>query len=163
VAFSRKPPKEPKPPASAYDRALGLLSRREHSARELKRKLSSRGYDAADGDSAIAALNRADYQSDERFAEVLIRQRAANGYGPRHIEAELRQHGIDSRAFSEQLDAQDWLANATVIVQKKAGRRELDRDARLKLAQHLARRGFPSNIVYAATRVPVEGDTPGDE
>jgi len=32
-----------KPPLQPRDRALGLLSRREHSARELKRKLQQKG------------------------------------------------------------------------------------------------------------------------
>lgn len=148
---------EPEPP-SAYDRALGLLSRREHSARELKRKLDQRGYDADEGDAAVAALNRDDYQSDDRFADVLIRQRAAAGYGPRHIEAELRQHGIDAREHRARFDEHDWTAIAAGLVRRKSGRKALDRAALQKLAQSLARRGFPANIVYAATKLPVDPD-----
>ena len=42
-------------PVSAYDKALGLLARREHSARELKSKLARKGLDAAASAVALAA------------------------------------------------------------------------------------------------------------
>src|SRR5689334_14470071 len=125
---------------SARDRALGLLSRREHSTRELKQKLAQRGYDAADRDDAVESLTRSDYQSDERFAEVLIRRRAEAGYGPRYIEAELRSHGIASAAHREAFDAHDWPAIARALVRKRYDLEE--RAAQLKAAQFLARRGF---------------------
>ena len=39
----RKPGDKPAP-GDAYDKGLGLLSRREHSARELKTKLARKGH-----------------------------------------------------------------------------------------------------------------------
>ena len=38
---------------SAYQRALGLLVRREHSRRELGRKLSAKGVERDDADQAL--------------------------------------------------------------------------------------------------------------
>ena len=49
---------------SAYDKALGLLARREHSARELKSKLARKGLDAAESAVALADLQARNYQSD---------------------------------------------------------------------------------------------------
>src|ERR1700741_3450775 len=80
---------------SATQRALGLLTRREHSRKELIRKLTSRGMDAAEVDSAVANLARDGWQNDARFAESLVRARSSGGYGPARIRAELATHGLD--------------------------------------------------------------------
>src|SRR6478735_12505019 len=79
---------------SAYEKALGLLARREHSARELKAKLSQRGFDADENVAALERLQSRDFQNDARFGEMLVRSRIEGGYGPRWIVAELRTHGI---------------------------------------------------------------------
>ena len=42
---------------SAYQRALGLLVRREHSRKELGRKLSAKGIEREDADLALDKLN----------------------------------------------------------------------------------------------------------
>src|SRR5690349_12386 len=112
-------PRSPQAQVPARDRALGLLSRREHSTRELKQKLAQRGYEAGERDDAIDSLKRSDYQSDDRFAAVLIRRRAESGYGPRHIEAELRSHGIAPAAHRESFDEQDWAAIAAALARKR--------------------------------------------
>ena len=83
-----------KPSELAYDKALSLLVRREHSARELKTKLARRGMEAADSDQAIAELAAKDFQNDGRFGEMLVRSRLEGGYGERWIVAELRTHGV---------------------------------------------------------------------
>src|SRR5688572_4006581 len=101
---------------SAFDRALGLLSRREHSSRELKTKLTARGYEPDEVVETLATLERSQYQSDERYAEVLARSRIAAGYGPRFIEAELRTHGIPPACVRDQLAAEDWHARAVQVV-----------------------------------------------
>ena len=78
----------------AYEKALVFLARREHSARELKSKLELRGLDGEQSRAALAELQAKNYQSDERFGEMLVRSRLEGGYGARWIIAELRQHGI---------------------------------------------------------------------
>jgi len=40
----------------AYEKAISLLARREHSARELKSKLELRGLDAGETDQALRQL-----------------------------------------------------------------------------------------------------------
>ena len=79
---------------SAYNKALGLLARREHSRRELRQKLDRGGYEGDEATDAIERLGAQHYQDDERFAELLIRSRSAQGYGPLRLRAELKSHGL---------------------------------------------------------------------
>ena len=145
----RKPPDDPDDKPSAYDRALGLLARREHSRRELKMKLAQKGYDRDESASALETLAEGTEQSDDRFGESLIRRRVAAGYGPRYIEAELKSHGIAIAPFRAQLDEVDWRELARTLVAKRYGR-PADRAGRDKAAQYLQRRGFPSDAIAAA-------------
>ena len=138
---------------SAYDRALGLLARRDHSRRELTRKLSAKGYTPDETAPAVAALSEGREQSDDRFAEVLIRQRSGAGYGPLRIEAELTSHGIDPRTCREALAAIDWLEIARAHVVRRYGETS-DRATREKAAQYLQRRGFPSGVIAKALALP---------
>ena len=94
-----RPGRRRRPPPTPTQRALGLLTRREHSRRELERKLTARGVDAGDAQAAVAKLADAGWQDDARFAESLLRSRIASGYGPRHIRAELGTHGLDDGAI----------------------------------------------------------------
>jgi regulatory protein len=90
--MKRPQPDPEKEKPDAYDKALGLLVRREQSERELETKLAQRGYAKAEARTAIDALKSRELQSDSRFSELLSRSRAAQGYGPRRIGAELRSH-----------------------------------------------------------------------
>src|SRR5690606_29029937 len=102
----------------------GLLARREHSRRELKAKLARDGYERDEVAAAITSLNDNAYQSDSRFAELLARSRAANGYGPRRISAELRSHGVTDADIGVALEAADcdWSAVARRQLERHYGR-----------------------------------------
>src|SRR5215471_11065782 len=116
----RKPGDKPAP-GDAYDKALGLLARREHSARELKSKLARKGLDAAESASALADLKAKDYQSDARFGEMLVRSRIAQGYGPRWIVAELKTHGIAEAEARELIEAAEpnWPALVRDLLRRR--------------------------------------------
>lgn len=140
---------------SAYDKALGLLVRREHSARELKSKLARKGLDPDDSAMALADLQGKNYQSDARFGEMLVRTRIAGGYGPRWILAELRQHGIGEDEAQALIDAAepDWPAQVRDLVQRRFGVKAATNIAeRAKRANFLMRRGFDAATVQSATR-----------
>ncbi len=146
----------------AYDKALGLLARREHSTRELKTKLALRGHDKVESVEAIDRLRDQQYQSDDRFAASLARRRGAQGYGPRRIGAELRSHGLNDaaiRAVLAEVDL-DWTAIASVQSRKRFGPGvPADSTERAKRADVLLRRGFDPATVRAVTRAEV--DDPG--
>jgi regulatory protein len=147
----KKPPE--RNPASAYDRALGLLARREHSARELRDKLARRGFDDAERDETLERLRAKDFQNDERFAEMLVRSRLEAGYGPRWIVAELNTHGIGEEPARNLIAAAepDWPALALRQLRRRYGARAATSLAeRSKRANFLLRRGFDGATVRLA-------------
>lgn len=146
-----------RPEPTPVQRALGLLTRREHSRLELARKLAQRGVEAGAAQAAIDTLSEAGWQDEARFAESLVRSRAASGYGPRHVRAELDTHRLGGEVVSAAMDGfeGDWTANARDLVARRCpAAREGDRAARRKAADLLLRRGFGMEHVRAA----LEGD-----
>lgn len=140
-------------------RALALLVRREHSRKELTRKLQARGIENDAAVAAVDKLSEAGWQDDTRFAENLVRIRANTGYGPIHIRAELGTHGLDSDQIAAAMDTfeGDWTENARDLVCRRfgeAGPQELAQ--RRKAADLLARRGFPGDSIRLATRYDPE-------
>jgi len=140
-------------------RALGLLVRREHSRKELTRKLQARGIENEAAEAAVSKLAEAGWQDDTRFAENLVRIRANTGYGPIHIRAELGTHGLDS----EQIEAAmasfegDWIENARDLVCRRFGASgPEDLAQRRKAADLLARRGFDGSCIRQASRYDPE-------
>lgn len=159
----RKPGDKPAP-GDAYGKGLGLLSRREHSARELKAKLSRKGHDKQEITSAIGRLRDKSYQSDDRFGISIARTRVAQGYGPARIRAELRSHGLADAAIVAAIAAADADFSVLAIAQLKrrfGAKPARDREERGRRAQFLLRRGFDPATVRAATRAEI--DDPGEE
>ena len=143
------PRRKDRPPPDARNSALRLLSRREHSARELKRKLAQRGVDSDDADAAIEKLASRDLQSDTRYAEQLVRTRVSHGYGPMRIEAELRQAGLSGEQISEAIDAAgcDWFEQAARAREKKFGAIPSSMAERNRQYRFLMSRGFEGDQI----------------
>jgi regulatory protein len=139
---------------SPTQRALGFLVRREHSRKELTRKLTSRGLDVTEVAATVERLAGEGWQDDARFAGSLIRSRAGNGYGPIRIRAELATHGLDREAIAQAMDSYegDWAQIARELVRRRFGESIEDLAVRRKAADLLLRRGFDSESVRAATR-----------
>lgn len=136
-------------------RALGLLVRREHSRKELTRKLTSRGIEGEAAQAAVDKLTEAGWQDDTRFAENLVRMRANTGYGPIHVRAELGTHGLDSEQIAAAMETfeGDWTENARDLVRRRFGEAgPQDLAQRRKAADLLARRGFDGGSIRRATR-----------
>ena len=140
---------------TAYQRALGLLVRREHSRKELGRKLSAKGVERDDADQALDKLHRQDFQNDARFATALARSRAGAGYGPSRIRSELGMHGLGRDDIAAALEAceRDWDASAREIVSRRYANKDLaDTSQRRKAVDFLLRRGFEQKSAFAAVR-----------
>ncbi|NUS38361.1 MAG: regulatory protein RecX [Lysobacter sp.] len=139
-------------------RALGLLVRREHSGRELQRKLVARGVETDEANAAVARLRDAGWQDDLRFACSLARSRATGGYGPLRIRAELGTHGLPAETIAAALDAladageDDWPRVAGELVRRRFGIVAGDPAKARKAADFLLRRGFDGDSVRAAVR-----------
>ncbi len=143
---------------SAYERALALLARREHSRKDLASKLERKGFARDEIRDALQQLIDAGYQSDQRFAEMLVRSRVAHAYGPVRIRAELRSHGLDDSLVQAALAAvdedTDWAALASDLLQRHyGGQAANDYAERGKRAQFLLRRGFPAEIARQASQL----------
>ncbi len=154
VSFSA-PSRRRRPELSPTQRAMGLLTRREHSRRELARKLISRGVEPDDATTVIDKLASAGWQDDARFAELLVRSRANNGYGPVRIRAELATHALSTDMVAEALAAfeGDWSGNAREFLRRRhPAALGDDRAAQHKGAEILLRRGFGMDQVRAALR-----------
>lgn len=104
-------------------RALALLARREHSARELKRKLFQRGYPPELIETVVAGLTNDNSLSESRYAEGWVRSRVARGQGPRKIEAGLRQQALDDTEINRALSecGADWGVLAADVRRKRFG------------------------------------------
>jgi len=140
-------------------RTLGLLVRREHSRKELVRKLTARGVSEDEAGQAVQRMTAHGWQDDGRFAVSLARMRVAHGYGPIRIRAELGTHGLDqdtiAQAFAALAEAgqDDWNAIARDLVRRRYGAAvSQDLALRRKAADFLIRRGFDTDAVRVATR-----------
>jgi regulatory protein len=142
-------------PPDAYQKALELLVRREHSRRELGRKLSARGIEREAADAAMDKLAAQGFQDEQRFAEMLARSRAAGGHGPIRIRAELAMHGLAREVIDAALDrcGTDWADSARALMNRRYSATDLaDPAKRRKAVEFLLRRGFEISVAYAAVR-----------
>jgi regulatory protein len=142
-------------PPEAYQKALELLVRREHSRRELGRKLSARGIDRDAADAAMDKLAGQGFQDEQRFAEMLARSRAAGGHGPIRIRAELATHGLAREMIENALEScdRDWSESAREQLSRRYSAQDLAAPAkRRKAVEFLLRRGFEHSVAYAAVR-----------
>lgn len=131
-------------------RALALLVRREHSRKELARKLAERGIESEAASAAVDRLTGDGWQSDARFAEMLVRTRVANSQGPVRIRAELGSHGLDHDAIEAAMAAfdGDWRQVAQDLARRRFGPDfAADLACRRKAADFLYRRGFDGETV----------------
>lgn len=103
---------------------MDLLARREHSRRELARKLAR--VDEASTEliaEVVDELAAGGLQSDQRFAEALARRRASLGYGPLRLVAELREHALEAegRDAGVEITAPEWTERARTARCKRFG------------------------------------------
>jgi regulatory protein len=146
--------KTPRQPTSARDSALRALGRREHSAAQLKQKLEGRGYDDVAIEQVVDDLAERGWQSDARYAEVLIRSRVAQGYGPLYIEAELEVAKVpveEIRAAFEAAEV-DWFQVAAELRARKFSVSAMTLADHHKQHRYLASRGFTSEQIRAALK-----------
>ncbi|MDM7323285.1 MAG: regulatory protein RecX [Gammaproteobacteria bacterium] len=137
----------------ARDIALRLLTRREHAAAELVRKLEQRGLARDKAREVVAELREAGWQSDVRYASEFASAHAARGDGPLKIRAALQARGVGEREIGEALASLevDWLAQARQVRAKRFGvtlpSAPADQARQLRFLQT---RGFPPAIARQA-------------
>jgi regulatory protein len=149
------------PLEAVREAALGLLSSREHSRRDLVRKLRRKGHSQDHIETIVGRLEAAGLVSDERYARLFVTDRLAiHPLGRRRIVMELRRRGIGAEAAARAVDEvyQEGEVDERVVAERLARRRAIrlqDVDpaaARRRLAGYLARRGFAPEIVAEAVQ-----------
>lgn len=130
--------------------AVKLLGSREHTRKELRRKLYARHTDADLIDAVLDDLEQRRLLSDERFAENYVGQRCRKGYGPLRIRSELAERGVDSELSARWIDdgPYDWAdVMAEAAVRKFGDTPAGDMRTLAKRGRYLEQRGFPISLV----------------
>jgi regulatory protein len=144
-----------RPERKAYDVGIDLLSRREHSRKELRTKLLRRKFTVEEATEALEKLEERGYLSQERYAQARARSLFRKGFGESYVRAALASKGVSltSEALKEVRrdvnGAAEGLDAARSLVAKKlrgTTPKDLDREARRALErrtlQALQRKGF---------------------
>jgi len=136
--------------ALIYNKALDLVSRREHSCYELIQKLNKRFPETMPViEDVVQKLVTNNILNDERFAEMYLNSRARKGFGPKKIEMELHSKKIDSLFIATAIAEYDnWAENAeNELLKKFKGIKPNDFNSKMKQKQFLFNRGFSTQII----------------
>lgn len=136
------------------EKAIQILTLREHSVNELRLKLIKRNIARDNIESILAYLVELDYLSDERYAEAYVAERTRKGDGPLKIRSNLQKRGVDRTLIERSLTSDDdvWIERARDVLAKRFPSND-DDQLRLQLSDWtkrrnlLANRGFPAHVV----------------
>ena len=127
------------------------LLRREYSAHELRLKLCA-VFAKEEVNALLQEFQQAGWQSDRRFCDMLIRTRAAQGYGRHYVVQELKQHQISDELIDQALAESevDWQSVLKKAYEKRCLSQlpKTPRD-KIKCQQYLWRRGFTQDELKA--------------
>jgi len=161
-------------PLSLKGRALALLSQREQSVSELRRKLlrhlrATAAQQAGDPlgpavdpipvdddaetriDEVITWLREHNYLSEERFVESRVHARSGR-YGNLRIKQELAQHGVVMTPEAAQSLKDSELERAMEVWRRKFGEPPADASEKARHARFLAQRGFSADVISKVLR-----------
>ena len=140
----------------AYNEMIRLLTAREYSAYELTRKCTGSFAPAAVA-AALARCQEQGFQSDERYADLLVRHMRLALYGSYKLRLEAQRKGVDWHLVEAALvnNALDWYELAYQCLCKKYTAADLsDYKTRVKANGFLGRRGFETaEREYALARL----------
>ena len=136
------------------ERALALLSRRDHSEWELFRKLRDKGADPVELAELLEQLRAWGYLDDRRFAENFVRYRAGKAWGRKRYGQELLHRGVSAETVEDVLNSSSELSDR-VLAEKLLGL--VEKELALgkvpdKIMASLLRRGFRAGQIREAVR-----------
>ena len=127
-----------------YNKALDIISRREHSKKELTDKLAKK-YDFPElVDSVIYGLLEKNLLNDYRYSESYVVARKRKGFGPKKIGYELVSRGVNEITASEVIDAEGGWRDAALKAFNKKYKAGISKDFKEQNKQKvfLQNRGF---------------------
>ena len=127
-----------------YNKALDIISRREHSEKEIREKLYKKFNDHKVSELVITSLIDKGLVNDHRFAEMYIIARKRKGFGPKKIAYELLAKGVSDDISSQALNEEGgWQIAALNAFNKKYKNGKADNFKELnKQKIFLQNRGF---------------------
>ena len=140
--------KKPAFQVSLKGRALRLLGQREHSRRELERKLAPYEQEPGTLAQALDELQAKGYLSEQRAAESLVHRRAAQ-LGAARLRQEMQDKGL-ARELIEQTLANlkdSELSRAREVWRRRFVAPPADAKERARQARFLLARGFAGEVV----------------
>ena len=136
------------PPMSLKGRALRLLSGREHSRRELERKLASHEEEPGQLRRVLDELQAKGFINHERVADSVVHRRAAK-LGAVRIRQELQVKGLEPELVAQAVAGlrATELQRAREVWRRKFERAPADAAERGKQTRFLVARGFAPEVV----------------
>jgi regulatory protein len=133
---------------SLKGRALALLARREHSRRELERKLAEHEQEPGELQRALDELQARGFIDEQRVLESVLHRRAPR-LGAGRIRQELQAKGLDAERIAEAMHGLRGteLARAREVWRRKFDRPPADAAERARQARFLAARGFGGEVI----------------
>lgn len=136
----------------AVNKAADLLSRRDHSVKELRDKLI-RTVDPQSADKAIEKMLEFGYLDDEKYAKSLIKYLVdTKHYSVSHVRQECYKRGIDKDIVQQFLDEDkpDNVSNALALIEGKYRTKLSQENGREKVIAALMRKGFNYGDIKSA-------------
>ena len=128
MPFARPKKRDPAGEPELFEYAIGALSRRMRTVRDLRRLMKPRAHEGDRGerdmDRVVDRLIELKYLSDTRFAQDYTRLRKENqGFGRRRVAQDLAQKGVGKELVAETLaaafDETDEVALARAYCERK--------------------------------------------
>ena len=139
--------------------AYRYLTYRPRSRAEIEEKLREKEFDETVISAVLAGLERLGYVNDREFSRQWAAARIRlRGFGRRRIEQELRGKGISRDIIGETLARlfEDAPEKEIALQEARKKLKSLTRFEpevrRRRLAGHLERKGFPTEIIYDVLR-----------
>jgi SOS response regulatory protein OraA/RecX len=153
--------------ADAYEAALESLEFRARTEKELERSLLEKGFVAPAVEKTLARLRENRLLDDRRYAERTVERSAEKPVGVYALKQKLRAKGISEEDAEEALSLldSDQQSDAAKRAARQLARKYEKlppREAKAKLSQALARRGFPWDAIREAVESAL-GDGEIDE
>lgn len=136
----------------AFNKCADLLSRRDHSVKELRDKLL-RTVDEASADKAIDKYIEMGYLDDEKFARALAEHLyTVKNYSDSHVKQELFKRGISRDIVNEIVDnsENDSVQSVITIINKKYLNKLNIEGGREKVIAAMMRKGFTYSDIKSA-------------
>lgn len=121
--------------------AVGLVSKKMYSKKEITDKMKNKGYSLTAISSVISILEEYGYINDDYFTSVFV-EAYMKKYGIHKIRYELKNKGIDDETADKYLSGfenDDYLSE---LIKQKTRGKVLDKDLCAKLIRSFAAKGF---------------------